>query len=106
MWFRQPTTTSGTGSVGFSGLGTPQRIAAYEEIWRREESELWDWLEERVGLEDVQAGGFDGKKKAKTVKTFEGMLESERMSERQIDDAIRVTEERLGALKEAVEKRK
>ncbi|KAI4834515.1 hypothetical protein E4T45_10025, partial [Aureobasidium sp. EXF-8846] len=35
--------------VGFS-IDSPGRLAAYEELWRREESELWDWLEDRVGL--------------------------------------------------------
>ena len=45
-------------SFGYNGsakqigyFGTPERIAAYEEIWRREEGVLWDWLEERVGAE-------------------------------------------------------
>ena len=40
-------------SVGFPGYTSPERLAAYEEIWRREESSLWDWLDDRVGLDDI-----------------------------------------------------
>ncbi|KAA6411590.1 MAG: hypothetical protein FRX48_04870 [Lasallia pustulata] len=53
-WFRGSRARAPTGSadagVGFAGSSTPERVAAYEEIWRREESELWDWMEERVGM--------------------------------------------------------
>lgn len=93
--------------VGMPGFNSPQRLAAYEEMWRRDESELWDWLEDRVGLDHLYAPSLrkDQRDRQRTV----GMakkLDGERMSERQMDDAIRVTEERLGALKEAVAKKK
>ena len=93
----------GTG-VGFVG-SPPERMVAYEEIWRREESALWDWLEERVGLEEVAgvrtttAGKLNGKG---TGRVMEKVLQSEKMNERQMDEAIRVTEIRLNELKEAV----
>lgn len=95
LWF------SGRGSkvdVGGWGVYTPQRIAAYEEIWRREESDLWDWLEERVGMErlhEVAAG------EAKVVK---GRLRNDKMEQREVEQAIKVTEERLRVLKEVVAK--
>ncbi|OBT40842.1 hypothetical protein VE00_08627 [Pseudogymnoascus sp. WSF 3629] len=63
------------GGGGVERWGSAERMVAYEEVWRREESELWEWLEERVGR-----GGMDV--------------------------AIRVTEEKLRALKGAVERRK
>ena len=105
-WFRGSRVrgpTKGAG-VGFPGMATPERVAAYEEIWRREESELWDWLEERVGMREVGYPG--GGQKVLRGKEMERKLEGEKMSLRQVDEAIRVTEERLGALKEVVERKK
>ncbi|CAK4020416.1 gram domain-containing [Lecanosticta acicola] len=106
-WFFQP--RGGTG-VGYPGYSSPDRIAAYEEIWRREESALWDWLEDRVG---VDGGSMPPLSKAETdrqkVLRAQGMgkqLENERMSEREMDEQIRSTEEKLAALKEAVGRNK
>ena len=92
--------------VGFSG--PPERVAAYEELWRREESELWDWLEDRVGMEGVYAPGGKGDERQRVLaaKEMGRRLEGEGMRGRQVDDAIRITEERLGALKGAVEREK
>jgi hypothetical protein len=56
LWFRGPSRPP-AGSVGYMGYSSANRIAAYEEIWRKEESELWDWLEERVGLEGPREMG-------------------------------------------------
>ncbi|KAM0716532.1 hypothetical protein Q7P37_007977 [Cladosporium fusiforme] len=91
---------------------SPARAAAYEELWRREESELWDWLEDRVGLGDdfhaPLSGGAGAKDRQKVLSAREmgRRLESEGMRAREVDDAIRVTEERLSALKGAVERAK
>ncbi len=82
-------------------LGTPERVAAYEEIWRRGESELWEWLEERVGMDKVRVGG-----RVEEVKNAKEKLRDEKASQREIDVAIQVTEEKLKALKCAVEKKK
>ena len=81
-------------------------MAAYEELWRREESELWDWLEDRVGLEGMYAPRMEGRQKVLAAREMGKRLESEGMKGREVDDAIRVTEERLGALKGAVEREK
>ena len=105
-WFRSP--RSGAG-VGFPGYSSPERLAAYEEIWRREESELWSWLEDRVGLDDVYASKLEPSEDRQKVLKSRDMgrkLNDERMNDRQVDDAIRVTEERLLALKEAVARKK
>jgi len=109
QWWRQP--GKGT-NLGYSGLPTPGRVAAYDEIWRQEESDLWKWLEERVGL-DGSAPAFlnqpqdqQGKKVwlgEQRVKEMEQRLVSEEMSERQMMEAIKVTRERLEALEEAVQ---
>lgn len=107
MWWRTPTRV-GSG-LGYSGLPTPQRIAAYEEMWRTEESELWKWLEERVGVDGptpALLGAPDGDKFSKRrVKDMEQRLVSEEMGEKQMREAIKVTRERLEALEVAVLKK-
>lgn len=98
----------GASSVGLPGYSTPQRLAAYEELWRREESDLWDWLEDRVGLDHLHAPDVvqGNQARQQVLRSMGKRVEDERMNERQIDDAIRVTEERLSALKAAVERKK
>lgn len=97
-------------SISFPGYTSPQRLAAYEELWRREESHLWDWLEDRAGLDGVYApsteGGKRDRQKILAARDMGKRIDDERMSERQMDDAIRVTEERLSALKDAVASKK
>lgn len=122
-WFRNSRAPTPTNGLGHAGLPTPERVAAYEEMWRREESGLWDWLEERVGMDrlayPVGAGSGSGddsatakarkqreRERALAGKSMESKLLREKMSEREVDDAIRVTQERLEALKGVVEKRK
>lgn len=94
----------GNGSSDMSrwgpGLGTPERMAAYEEMWRSEESELWKWLEDRVGMDHLRNVAM-GEERAVRDK-----LKDERMAAREVDHAIRVTEERLRVLKGVVEKEK
>ncbi|KAF1995493.1 hypothetical protein P154DRAFT_526294 [Amniculicola lignicola CBS 123094] len=88
---------------GHLSLSSSQRAAAYEEIWRTEESELWKWLEERVALDRVQSSVAG---KVAMGREFQDRVVGEGLRERQIDEAIRVTEERLGALKAAVNRSK
>lgn len=84
------------------------RLAAYEALWAREEAELWDWLEERTGLDDglLSAGSerdqkvLLAKKKKKSVLTG-----GEGMRRREVDEAIRIVDEKMGALKEAVKRK-
>ena len=112
LWFRKP---ASAGDVGHSGgrLSSPSyRFAAYEEMWAKEESELWDWLEDRVGM-DLLGDGRSAvvkKPKANSVsmksRTVEAKLREEKLSEREMEDAIRVTQERLQSLQKAVEKQK
>lgn len=101
-WFRFGFSGKGGSNRDVGFFGTPERIAAYEEIWRREESELWDWLEERVGMERLRQAS----KNPGGMKNMEDKLRDERMEERELDAAIRVTEEKLKVLKGVVEKKK
>lgn len=113
-WFRS--SPAPATSLNHAGLPTPERVAAYEEMWRREESGLWDWLEERVGMDglaypvrdDVAAKARKQRERERALvgKSMEARLLREKMSEREVDDAIRVTQERLEALKGVVERRK
>lgn len=93
--------SGGGKDIGFF-VNTPERIAAYEEMWRREESELWSWLEERVGMDRVHMNN-PGSDQAKSI---EEKLRGEKLSEREMETAIKVTEEKLQALKHVVEKQK
>ena len=97
---------------------SPERIAAYEAIWQKEEADLWDWLEQRVSMHAADAATLAGRDKssegdqeafvkAKTLKDTAGAgvkrtLESLRMGGREIEEAIKVTEERLKVLKGVV----
>ncbi|KAI9723565.1 MAG: hypothetical protein M1828_004161 [Chrysothrix sp. TS-e1954] len=89
---------------------SPQRLAAYEELWRREESQLWDWLEDRVRMDEIPLA--TGRSSSTTrqppirANSMGQRLDEERMSERQVDDAIRVTEERLDELKAVVNRKR
>ncbi|KAI8956117.1 hypothetical protein F4801DRAFT_525514 [Xylaria longipes] len=90
--------------VAFSSY--PERAVAYEEIWRREESELWDWLEERVGLHRMNEGGTPIRKRVTEPRTIEEKLQEERMGEREVDEAIKITEEKLDILKSVIDRKK
>ncbi|KAL1962589.1 hypothetical protein VTN77DRAFT_9382 [Rasamsonia byssochlamydoides] len=95
--------------VGYRGLTMPQRLAAYEEMWRREETELWNWLEERVGMDGFSFPVADSQRARRQKlrsKDLAGRLDEVRMTEREMDHAIRVTRERLDILEEIVNKRK
>ncbi|CAI6336951.1 unnamed protein product [Periconia digitata] len=83
-------------------MSTAQRQVAYEELWRHEEAELWKWLEERVAMDHVHSSVAGGR--VTYGQDMQDKLLSESMRERQVDDAIRTTEERLSALKRAVKR--
>lgn len=103
------------------GMLTPERMAAYEELWRQEESSLWDWLDERVGGLDRLVSSSssassaslgqsrrenDGREERGFMggKQLQSRLAEERMSERQVREAIRLTQQRLDELRSLVDK--
>ena len=112
-WFRAPRSSISGNSLAY--VPTPQKIAAYEEIWRREESDLWDWLEERVGMQGVAYPESDReaviqarrqREQSLRSKGLRSKLEDLKMSEREVDHAIKVTEQKLAVLKRAIQERK
>ncbi|USP77833.1 hypothetical protein yc1106_05107 [Curvularia clavata] len=92
------------GTTGVSGpnqWSSAQRQVAYEEIWRHEESDLWAWLEERVALDRVHSSVVTGSRLQPDTE-LHNRISPRDMKERDMDEAIRVTEEKLKALKDAV----
>lgn len=112
--------------VGFPQLLPPERIATYEEIWRREESHVWDWLEERIGMEesiypgsasadndDESDGAAVRKARRRRERSWRDReMQNKRweegtmMNEHEFAEAIRATEKRLEGLKAAMQKKK
>ncbi|KAF3910838.1 hypothetical protein ABW20_dc0105033 [Dactylellina cionopaga] len=94
------------------GLGKSEREILHE-MWMREEAGLWEWLEDRAGV--AEALGFEarvgaryakeGKKMAEEIRRQSGEMDP-RMVERQVDEAIKVTEERLAVLKRVNDEKK
>lgn len=115
-WFRGPKARHGGSQVGFGTMSSPERAAAYEEIWRTEESELWAWLEDRMGMHDISNPVSGAQKSRSEIRAqrgrylqsqgFKAKMAEETMNEREVEHAIQVTEEKLQALKTAVQQRK
>lgn len=110
-WLRAPKPPP-KGQLGFPA---PERVAAYEELWRREESGLWDWLEERIGMQDLaypaspppqDQAALKQREKSRKGEGMQTKRGDESLGEREMDYAIRVTEQRLEDLKAAVRKRR
>lgn len=104
-WFFRAAGAAATGPHGAVNWSKQQRHIAYDEIWQREESELWKWLEQRVAIERVQQEVNRGRNHE-----YEFLPDEERggegrdIKQREMDEAIRVTEERLRVLKGRVER--
>ncbi|POS83182.1 hypothetical protein EPUL_005335 [Erysiphe pulchra] len=99
-WFRFGLVKNGGDVPETRWRGSPERLAAYEEIWRKEESELWKWLEDRVGMELIRdMNSMPIERRRMDLK----LQEETHMQEWEIEDAIRVTEERLQVLKKSYE---
>ncbi|KAI4187742.1 MAG: hypothetical protein LQ348_004025 [Seirophora lacunosa] len=115
-WFRGPKARHAGNQVGFATMTSPQRMAAYEEIWRTEESELWKWLEDRMGMVDASyppaSSGYKSPAQIRAQRNrhlqsqgFQAKMAEEAMGEREVGHAIRVTEEKLEGLKAAMQKK-
>lgn len=116
IFFRGPARqTALSDDIGCPGYTLPQRLAAYEEMWRREESELWSWLEDRVGLDGTvfpvvnrppQSPLRQKVQQLRHDRDLSAKMSEEKMSDREMDAAIRTTRERLDALEGILNKRK
>ncbi|KAL4768342.1 hypothetical protein BDW60DRAFT_131339 [Aspergillus nidulans var. acristatus] len=114
LFFRQPSYPPILSpGVGYAGYSVPQRLAAYEEMWRREESELWHWLEDRVGLDGIavptvirQSETRTPNRRSQGERELKASLSEETLSDREMDHAIRSTRERLDTLERILHKRR
>lgn len=110
-WFGYGRGGAARGDVGM-GWSSADRVAAYEEIWRREEGQLWEWLEARIGMQGVGSvtGGLEGlgaREASEDVRRgIEERLKGAMADEVNVEEAIKVTEEKLRTLKSVVDKRK
>ncbi|KAL5342873.1 hypothetical protein BJX70DRAFT_238796 [Aspergillus crustosus] len=113
LFFRGPSRSST--DAGYPGYPIPQRLAAYEEMWRKEESELWDWLEDRVGIDGTAIPQLNRQfeprisrngRRPQNERDLKHSLEEETLSNREMDHAIRSTRERLDTLERILSKRK
>ncbi|KAL3474568.1 hypothetical protein BJX99DRAFT_231579 [Aspergillus californicus] len=97
------------------GYGVPQRLAAYEEMWRKEESELWNWLEDRVGMDGLAVPILNKIPDSPILRTgrrlqgereLRDSLSEETLSDREMDHAIRSTRDRLDTLERILTNRR
>ncbi|EPS34748.1 hypothetical protein PDE_09712 [Penicillium oxalicum 114-2] len=118
-FFRAPSVSSRhSHDANFSGLSLPQRLAAYEEMWHREESELWNWLEDRVGMDgmtfpvlphrasDDHAGRPRFRLSPADERDLLTRIQDEQVSDREMDHAIRTTRQRLDVLEQMMSSRR
>lgn len=89
LWLRAGSSVSGA-SVRFD---REQHMTAYEDMWRKEENQLWAWLESRLELDEITPPLRGPARPAAS------RLEGDHTTNKQVEEAIRVTEERLEALK-------
>lgn len=102
-------------------ISGPGRLAAYEEMWRKEESQLWEWLESRANIDAISyqkgASAIDNErtvqkqKQKQRQKVLKGRdvaskLREENMAEKEVEEAIRITRERLEVLEDVVREKK
>ncbi|KAL2426639.1 putative membrane protein C20F10.07 [Exophiala dermatitidis] len=124
LWLRGPTRGTGLGPAG--GLSQPERLAAYDVLWAGQQDEFWEWLEARAGVDTVLlrdqslSGSADsanaakqkgkrhqpGKRLNSALRDVEAKLREEKMAQREMRDAIKITRERLHVLEDAMEKGK
>ncbi|KAF2395495.1 hypothetical protein EJ06DRAFT_560653 [Trichodelitschia bisporula] len=79
----------------------PARVAAYEAMWKGEEEGLWTWLEERTGAEALLYRGPGVEAEVREMKSKLAAVGGEREAQ----EAVRVTREKLAVLEAALKQR-
>ncbi|KAL9128451.1 MAG: hypothetical protein Q9217_002884 [Psora testacea] len=107
-YLRGPKMSSNGKSPSYPYLSSADRLTQYEELWHREESDLWDWLDQRVATQGeahlIAPGKAKGRLKMKSVKR--NPMENVRMTDREVEMAIKTTEEKLKDLKRVLLEKK
>jgi hypothetical protein len=126
LWMRGPASSSQLSPYKTHS----SRMAAYDSMWAREENEFWDWLESRASVDTVvlrqqsAANQRRNKKessilakqklkqqrqerlKAASSLDVEAQIKEEKINQREMEDAIRITKERLEVLENVMERKK
>ncbi|EXJ75597.1 uncharacterized protein A1O5_00104 [Cladophialophora psammophila CBS 110553] len=128
MWIRGP---AGTTQLSLY-KSQSERLAVYDSLWSREENEFWDWLESRANIDTVSLretsprnfGRPDKNENSDTAKQrltqrqrrkrstssarqdVEARIKEEKINQREMEDAIKITKERLEILEKVMEKKK
>ena len=110
-WLRAPKAGYAGDQIDYARMPSPQRMAAYEEIWRTEESELWKWLEERMEMQDANYPASNSKRHEQPSRHLrnqeaQAKMARKEMDEREVNHAIKVTEEKLEVLKASIQSKK
>lgn len=124
IWYRSSSGRTVSG-VGYPHPSHADRLVAYEEMWHKEESELWEWLEDRIGLDTIMletsSEQADGKRRSKKSakdgvlkerrkvlkgRDIEAKVREEKMGQREMESMVRIADERLSVLKSVLDKRK
>lgn len=98
------------------GRPSLQYSAAYEDLWRAEENELWQWLENRIGMEGISFPNGDSSQKSANLKhqprnskqkdrSTTSKIDAEQISQREMKYAIQIVRDRLDKLEEIVSSR-
>jgi len=97
----------------------PSRYGSYpdwEQSWYAEEQGLWDWLEDRVGLNAASMGGVPSNtQEERRAKAWNMLSKVERnqvlntigeLGEREVEEAVKVMEKKLEVLRALVNERR
>jgi len=128
LWLRGP--ASGAQLGPHIGLSHSERLAAYDVLWAREENEFWDWLEARANVDTVllrknsasHTGGsaFSKADRSDTTKhkiserqrnkaadkEIEAKIREEKVGQKEMEEAIQITRDRLQVLEGVVQRKK
>ena len=128
MWLRGPSSSAQVGPY----KSHSERLAGYDALWAKEENEFWDWLESRASVDTVvlrersaasqgrkknEAGDLakqrlkqqqqQKKKRSKSPEShdMETKLKAEKINQREMEDAVKITKERLEVLESVIERK-
>lgn len=116
MWFRG----AGSSSAVSRG-GMANRKMAYDDLWQKEEHDLWDWLQDRAGIDGSvlrdamrESAGSEKESKQKSKqrqkllksKDVQTRLREEKKSREEMEEALKITQERLEFLQRSIERQK
>ncbi|KAG0137938.1 hypothetical protein HOY82DRAFT_535270 [Tuber indicum] len=108
LWWQSTSVYSRNANTAVDGgSGVHHLHQHWDTLWRSEEDGLWEWLEDRVGIDEVvappsrRANSFEKAVRSRRGGAGAGLTQG--MKRREVEDAIGVMEERLAILRRVVE---